>query len=292
MSYDTFQPFANPRPFYVDNNGNPIVGATLTFYASGTSTLFATYADAALITPNLNPLPSVEGGMFGPVYMQTGNYRVVLKDPAGVLIYDADPVQGDFWGSIVELLSDTAQVKYQSGSYTVLAADNNKTIAMTTQTSAVSLSGANVNGWNVTIKNAYTGWSVPVSTIVTPPGVSTIDGVAGNYVIYGKNSAVNFCRDGSGNFVARNAIESQLSPQYLFAAGTFSATGGTSTLQIPVAGIQAEDKCTCIAEYAGGTYPVVAAINNSGGSPQGIVVFTSGEPSISLPYYWQVWRPR
>jgi hypothetical protein len=50
MTYTQFQPFYNPRPFFIDQNGNPLVGAKLAFYASGGDTPLLTYSELLLPT--------------------------------------------------------------------------------------------------------------------------------------------------------------------------------------------------------------------------------------------------
>lgn len=287
MSYSSFQPFVNPRPAYVDDNGNPIVGATLTFYASGTSTLFATYADAALVTPNPNPMVSGEDGRFGPIYMQTGNYRVVFdSNGATAPPYDADPVQGNFWGAILPILNNFNQsVKYQSGSYNTIASDTNKTIAMTSQTSIANLAGASGNGWNVTVKNAYFGLGIPVVTTVNPPGGTTIDGQAGPYTITGYYAAANFILDGT-NFLVRNTDYGEKTNQQLFTSGRYDGPGGVTGYTISVPGVLATDDCfaTCTfnSSTASGVYAAVC-----GAGTVGLVLNGTGAAG---KYYYQVWR--
>ncbi|HXV00662.1 MAG TPA: hypothetical protein VG166_09200 [Caulobacteraceae bacterium] len=84
-----------PAPVLValDGNGDPISGALLQFFATGTTTPATTYSDAGLTTPNANPVVANGSGMFGPVYLDpTVTYRVQLKTAGGSVIADIDPV--------------------------------------------------------------------------------------------------------------------------------------------------------------------------------------------------------
>ena len=87
-----------PLPIYqfFTDNGVPLAGGQLEFFDSGTSTPKATYADAGLTTPNMNPLPLDAAGRAGPVFFEAGDYKVVLKSALGITIRTADPVQGGF----------------------------------------------------------------------------------------------------------------------------------------------------------------------------------------------------
>lgn len=80
----------------LDNNGNPVSGAKLYFYETGTSTLATVYANAAGTTPAQNPLEANGSGIFAPVYLDfDSTYRVKLTNGGGSeTYYDIDPVPG------------------------------------------------------------------------------------------------------------------------------------------------------------------------------------------------------
>jgi hypothetical protein len=76
----------------VDDNGNPISGAKMYFYTTGTTTAATWYLDDG-VTPGTNPHTSDAAGQFDPAFLDDGIiYRVVLKTAAGATIWDADPV--------------------------------------------------------------------------------------------------------------------------------------------------------------------------------------------------------
>jgi lysophospholipase L1-like esterase len=71
---------------FFDNNGNPLVGGSVTFYIPNTSTLKNTWQDPEMTVLNTNPVildARGEAKIWG-----NGVYRQVLKDSSGNLIYD------------------------------------------------------------------------------------------------------------------------------------------------------------------------------------------------------------
>ena len=116
--------FTAPFVTALNLSGLPIAGATLTFYATGTSTLATAYADNALSTPLANPLAADASGRFAAIYLNPVlTYRAVLKDASGAVIRDTDPVTlggitsytapgtGAVSRSIASKLGDTISVK-------------------------------------------------------------------------------------------------------------------------------------------------------------------------------------
>jgi len=86
--------FTPPRYVPVDGNGNTLPGAKLYFYTTGTSTPKNTYSDAGLSVPNANPVVADANGLFGPIYLASGDYKAILKDSADVTVWTVDPVPG------------------------------------------------------------------------------------------------------------------------------------------------------------------------------------------------------
>jgi len=77
----------NDQPRALDANGNPLSGAQWFFYATGTSTPQAVYANASLAT-SLGPVVTADSaGQFVPIYFDaTKTYRAVLRTAAGALV--------------------------------------------------------------------------------------------------------------------------------------------------------------------------------------------------------------
>jgi hypothetical protein len=85
--------YADQFPQAIDPNGNPISGAKLYFYQTGTSSPKNTYSDAGLTSPNTNPVVADSAGRFGPIYLdQDSDYKVILKDASDVAIGTRDPL--------------------------------------------------------------------------------------------------------------------------------------------------------------------------------------------------------
>lgn len=84
--------FTAPYAFFVDPTGTPYIGGQLFFFASGTSTPQNTYEDAALTTPNPNPVVANTAGLFPNIYLGASAYKVILQDSNDVQIWSADPV--------------------------------------------------------------------------------------------------------------------------------------------------------------------------------------------------------
>ena len=97
----------------INANGLTISGAKLHFYAAGTTTPQAVYADSSLTTPLTNPVTANSAGVWPAIYLNDAlTYRVVLKDAAGVTLNDADPYLASITDTLTEELqaiaSDTA----------------------------------------------------------------------------------------------------------------------------------------------------------------------------------------
>jgi len=82
----------NGKQPYHDNNGNPLSGGRVYTYAAGTDTPLATYADAAGVTPNANPVVLNARGE-ALIFWGDAPYKAVIKDASDVEIYTADNLQ-------------------------------------------------------------------------------------------------------------------------------------------------------------------------------------------------------
>jgi hypothetical protein len=80
----------------VNGDGEPISGARLQFYLTGTTTPAPTYTSAGLTTPNANPVVANGAGQFPAIYLDpTITYRAQLQTAAGSVIADIDPLNVD-----------------------------------------------------------------------------------------------------------------------------------------------------------------------------------------------------
>ncbi len=97
-----FTPFQQ----FFNDNGDPLSGGTLEFYAQGTTNPQNTYSDASLTKPNSNPVVLDGEGRLPNIIFGEGIYKVILREapsqesPLGVIIDELDPVGGDA-GSVV-----------------------------------------------------------------------------------------------------------------------------------------------------------------------------------------------
>lgn len=108
--------YYTPNPFEVDANGVPLAGAQLFFYITQTSTPLNTYQDAALTTPNPNPVIADANGRFGNIFLvPTTAYKVQLwtapsvQNPGGVQIWSMDPcgpAAGGVPGNVVGIVGE------------------------------------------------------------------------------------------------------------------------------------------------------------------------------------------
>jgi len=75
-----------PEVQFCDANGHPFAGGTVTFYTPGTDTLKDTWQDHDGTSLNTNPVILDAAGR--AIIFGSGEYRCVLKDADGNLIYD------------------------------------------------------------------------------------------------------------------------------------------------------------------------------------------------------------
>jgi hypothetical protein len=89
--------FANPRYTPVDAQGDPYPGATLTFYAAGTTNPQPVYTTSAATVPHPNPVTANSAGQFPAIYYDDAlQYRALLRDATGVLLWDVDNIDTAF----------------------------------------------------------------------------------------------------------------------------------------------------------------------------------------------------
>lgn len=81
-------PLVPPEAQFIDPNGAPYAGGSITTYVPGTSTLASTWSNMEGTALNTNPIVLDAAGR--ALIYGTGNFRFVLKDAAGNLIYDQE----------------------------------------------------------------------------------------------------------------------------------------------------------------------------------------------------------
>jgi len=79
----------------IDANGDPMPGALMQFYATGTTNPQAVYTDDTLETPLSNPVVADSGGLFPAIFLDPSKtYRAQLLTSASALVADRDPING------------------------------------------------------------------------------------------------------------------------------------------------------------------------------------------------------
>lgn len=121
-------------------NGDPHVGATVTFYDEGTSTPQTTYVEASLSNAaSLSDRTADSSGIFGPIFLAPGSYRCKVLDSDGAVIRDIDGISvpqtsdytpPDAGETSVELLARTGDIKarYGTGTHSGWVRMNGRTI--------------------------------------------------------------------------------------------------------------------------------------------------------------------
>lgn len=121
-------------------NGDPHVGATVTFYDAGTTTPQTTYTESSLSTAaGVSDRTADASGIFGPIFLSPGSYRCKVLDAAGAVIRDVDGISvpqtsdyvpPDAGETSEELLARTGDIKarYGTGAHSGWVRCNARTI--------------------------------------------------------------------------------------------------------------------------------------------------------------------
>lgn len=165
--------YSNPNVQYLDENGNPLSGGSLGFFESGTSTPLNTYSDDALSIANTNPVVLDDAGRAGDIFLLNQNYKVVLSDFNGAVVWTADPVlSAGRKSSEVRNVSTTTQLD---------SSDDGKWIA----------ADATAGGFTITlppVADVGNGYQVTVQKVDSSSNVVTVDG-SGSETINGNSDA-------------------------------------------------------------------------------------------------------
>ena len=184
----------NDQPRALDANGNPLSGAQWFFYATGTSTPQAVYANASLAT-SLGPVVTADSaGQFVPIYFDaTKTYRAVLRTAAGALVKpEIDPVND---GQVIGAQVIGALIAERPEDYGALDDGTNQTTALAACFAAARTKGTNrVDGGGKTY--SVTGLAVTVDDLIVDN--LTLKEFAPNS---GDPVTVTFTAAGTGNLV-------------------------------------------------------------------------------------------
>lgn len=99
------QTFVLPRQVALDDDANPMSGAFVYFFQTGTTTPQAVFVDAALTTQHEHPVPADSAGRFPKIYLDPQapvNYRARITTSGGIQLYQEDDIER-FTVSAVEI---------------------------------------------------------------------------------------------------------------------------------------------------------------------------------------------
>lgn len=111
--------FIQPDPQFFDNNGVPLAGGVLYFYAAGTTNPKAVYADSGETT-SLGTSVTLDSSGRAKIWLD-GYYKVVLNDSLGNLIWTEDNVSSAFSPAAASS-SNSSQWAVQSDTLTYIGA--------------------------------------------------------------------------------------------------------------------------------------------------------------------------
>lgn len=179
-----------------DSNGDPISGAKMCTDIGGTSTPKSTFSDAALSTPNANPVVADSGGLFGPIFLSTGAYKLTLREAGsdgtcatGSVVWTVDNVTGT---------SIAPTVISKSATYAVTTSDGSDVLVLADATSG---------GFTVTLYTAVgnAGKRVQVKKIDLTTSAIVVDGAGSELIddattvtLSSPNDTVSLESDGTG----------------------------------------------------------------------------------------------
>lgn len=278
---------------FVDLNGKPLTSGTVDFYIPSTTTRKTTWKDAGETVPNTNPVVLDSAGR--ALILGSGNYRQVVKDRVGNLIWDqvtsstgsggSAPTatgDGDLVGTIKPWAGMTAPNQYmftygQEVSRITYAALF--TAITSTQATFCTPSSPIITGLSDTT-NFWVGMPVEISCVVT--GVSTIVSKTASTVTLSANSNVNsstvatFFPWGNGN----SSTTFNLPDFRGFAIAGNNNMGGvaSSTLTTTYFGV-ANPNST--GGPGGSQFATLATANLPPQTPSGTIVVTNGAITTS-----------
>lgn len=100
-----------------DANGDPVPGALVRLYDSGTTTARTAYSDAALTTPLSWPLVADGAGVLPPFQVGPGAVKAVISTAADAILYTVDPcivTSSDATGAAGISFNPTAELPYDN----------------------------------------------------------------------------------------------------------------------------------------------------------------------------------
>lgn len=214
-----------------DINGVPLQGATLAFFAAGTTSAITVYQDAGLVTPFGSTVTADAAGRFPPIYLAPAFIKTVLKDVNAVLIQTIDNITvGSADGTLIlkqstnpaptaegdiEWDTDNDRIAVGNGGGTSTFSNDASNAATYLSNSSVATAAQYWANTPSKVLGTATVWTGAVSTPVTYSGTVTLDFstglnfslvLTGNVILAnptnikeGQQGRIRVTQDGSGN---------------------------------------------------------------------------------------------
>lgn len=259
-------------PFRItDSNNQIIVGATGEFFEAGTNTPLAVYSDTTLTTPISQPIATDGGGFLPQIFLAVDEYKLVVKDDAGVTIRTIDNIEIP----TVPVLS-TQTFVLSNGEYFAGIDQNNQTgTTYTIQNSdwAKVVTYNNPNPVTVTLPSPtgstfidrWFSWHTNIgSGIVTINAGANING-SSSYVLY-PNYSVGIISNGSTYYtIGGNAADliARASSTQTLVSGSFTLLSPFSKVKVDTEGGAATDDLTDIVGGVEGKVATVSITNSA-----------------------------
>lgn len=170
----------------LDSSGNPVNGAKLYFYLTGTTVDAAYYFDQAGATPGPHPLPANSVGLFQACYLNPDTvYRIKCTNATGSLtLYDVDPVRGYDQGMVQTAAADAIAAAAQADADAAqTAADVITTAAAVSTVTALEALTEAMQGGGVPYVNAYASTLPKGVTSGTIGGTAITGATPGTYAL-------------------------------------------------------------------------------------------------------------
>lgn len=228
----TGRPSVNPILKILDSSGNPVVGAKIYVYVTGTTTLTNSWSDLALTSLNTNPVVTDSDGNAIIFLDPEVTYRFYIRNAADTAtIDDIDPVMGLFSPLQTSYKSENIKFANNKG---ICDSNGNEILTVTSTTSAV-------NQFNIT--NAATGNGVSMLAQGDDSNIPATFGSKGTSPVKIKSGGVTFTlpvADGSSGHVMQTDGNGELSLAslpatattlpYLFKSGCILANNATDSV--------------------------------------------------------------
>ncbi|MTI10184.1 hypothetical protein [Curvivirga aplysinae] len=244
-------PLRFDAPYFraLDATGAPIAGAKLYFYKTGTSTPKNTFTEKDLKIANTHPVIADANGLFGSIWLESGDYKVILKTAEDLDVWSTDPYSNES----SDLLTDIDTENIKDGAITQAKLDPNISFgseSYLTEESKLLVSGGSLQGNHTVLKdlveditvddidntlgigtnNKYNNGDVlRVKATTLPTGITAKD----YYVINATTSTIQISETFNGDPVVIQAIGAEVDvykPQHV---GVFNTLKVENVLTVP-----------------------------------------------------------